>query len=527
MIFAGKPLLLMILDGWGMPEHGSGDALDLAQIPVYNRLWDTYPHTTLGASGPEVGLPDGQMGDSEVGHMNIGAGRVVYQDFTHISREIAEGSFFHNPAFLTAFANAREPGRALHIMGLTSDGGIHSHMEHLFALIKAAKQHQVTRLFIHCFTDGRDTNHETALDYILPLKSLLAQLKLGKIATVVGRFYAMDRDKRWNRVQRAYDVMVHGVGKPAASPEEAIHLSYAAGDSDEFIKPHVMTDEAGQPLGLIQDGDSVIFFNYRSDRARELSHAFTDRSFDFFDRGANPPKTYFVTLTSYDDTLQNVAVAYPPHPPVNTLGRVLSRNGLRQLRIAETEKYAHVTFFFNGGVEKMEVKEERVMIPSPNVKTYDLQPEMNASAVTRTVVDRIVSKIYDVIILNYANPDMVGHTGNIAATVEALEYIDTCMGQVQAAMEEVGGTLIITADHGNVERMIDKDGQPMTSHTINPVPFIVVDDNLCHLQLRAGRLEDVAPTILHLLGLKQPEEMTGESLIVSGLQQFDQPSLFG
>ena len=526
MIFAGKPLLLTILDGWGMPEHGPADALDLARIPVFDRLWANYPHTSLGASGQDAGLPEGQMGDSEVGHMNIGAGRTVYQDFTHINREIEEGGFFQNRALAAAFANAKEPGRALHIMGLVSDGGIHSHITHLFALLKAAKEYQVERLFIHCFTDGRDTNKEAALDYILPLEERLARLGLGKIATVTGRFYAMDRDKRWNRVQRAYDALVYGIGEPAASAEAAVRRCYANGDSDEFIKPQIMVDEQEQPVGPVKDGDSLIFFNYRSDRARELSHAFMDKSFDFFDRGAAPPQPYFVTLTSYDDTLFNVEVAYPPHPPANTLGKVLSRNNLRQLRIAETEKYAHVTFFFNGGVEKMEVREERVMIPSPNVKTYDLLPEMNANSVTRTVIDRIESKIYDVIILNYANPDMVGHTGNIEATVKSLEFIDACLGQVQAAVEEAGGTLIVTADHGNVERMIDKDGLPMTSHTTNRVPFIIVDEGLRHLQLREGRLEDVAPTILHLLGLKQPAEMTGQSLIISGLQQFDQPSLF-
>jgi 2,3-bisphosphoglycerate-independent phosphoglycerate mutase len=342
----------------------------------------------------------------------------------------------------------------------------------------------VERLFIHCFTDGRDTNNAVALEYIMPMERLLARLGLGKIATVTGRFYAMDRDKRWKRVQRAYDAMVYGMGEAVNSAEQAVRHAYAQGDTDEFIKPHVVVDENGQPLGRIKSGDSVIFFNYRSDRARELSHAFTDKSFDFFDRGADRPKTHFVTLTSYDDTLFDVEVAHPPHPPFNTLGRMLSRNGLRQLRIAETEKYAHVTFFFNGGMEKIEVKEDRVMIPSPNVKTYDLQPEMNAYAVTRTVIDRIESKMYDVIILNYANPDMLGHTGNIEATVKSLEFTDTCLGQVQAAVEEASGTLIITADHGNVERMIDKDGLPMTSHTTNRVPLIIVDEGLRHLQLR-------------------------------------------
>ena len=526
MKFAGRPLLLMILDGWGMPEYGPADALDLANTPYFDRLWYNYPHTVLGASGPDVGLPEGQMGDSEVGHMNIGAGRVVYQDFTHISREIAEGSFFHNTAFLEAFENAKQPGQALHIFGLVSDGGIHSHTDHLFALIRMAKQHQVERLFIHCFTDGRDTNKEVALDYIMPLEGLMRNLGVGKIATVIGRFYAMDRDKRWNRVQRAYDAMVYGQGMPVTSAAEAVRASYANGISDEFIEPCIITDTDGEPVGKIKDGDSMLFFNYRSDRARELSHAFTDKNFDFFGRGDHPPKTHFVTLTSYDDTLRNVSVAYPPHPPFNTLGRVLSRNGLRQLRIAETEKYAHVTFFFNGGVEKMEVGEDRVMIPSPNVKTYDMQPEMSAAAVTRAVIDRIESKIYDVIVLNYANPDMIGHTGNIEATVASLEYIDNCLGQVLAAVTEAGGTLIITADHGNVERMMDKFGLPMTSHTTNPVPLIIVDEDLCHLELRKGKLEDVTPTILQLLGIKQPDEMSGKSLIISGLQQFDQMSLF-
>ncbi|MCL1975183.1 MAG: 2,3-bisphosphoglycerate-independent phosphoglycerate mutase [Firmicutes bacterium] len=525
-MFAGKPLLLMILDGWGMPEHGPADALDLAKTPVYDRLWSTYPHTSLGASGLDVGLPEGQMGDSEVGHMNIGAGRVVYQDFTHINREIAEGSFFHNQAFVSAFTNAKAPGRALHIIGLVSDGGIHSHIDHLFELIRTAKQHQVEELYIHCFTDGRDTNNEAALEYILPLEDLLTNLSLGKIATVIGRFYAMDRDKRWNRVQLAYDAMVYGLGEQAQSAKQAVCHSYAQGDTDEFIKPHVITGENGHPVGLIKNGDSVIFFNYRSDRARELSHAFTDKTFDFFDRGIDRPKTLFVTLTAYDDTLFNTEVAYPPHPPFNTLGRVLSRNGLNQLRIAETEKYAHVTFFFNGGMEKVEVREDRVMIPSPNVKTYDLQPEMNALLVTSTVVDRVKNKMYDVIILNFANPDMLGHTGNIEATVNSLEFIDDCLGKVQAAMEETGGTLIITADHGNVERMIDADGLPMTSHTTNRVPFILVDEDLRQVELREGKLEDVAPTMLHLLGLKQPDEMTGKSLIVSGLRYIEQPTLF-
>ncbi|MCR4962744.1 MAG: 2,3-bisphosphoglycerate-independent phosphoglycerate mutase [Firmicutes bacterium] len=525
MKFAGKPLMLMILDGWGMRQGGPADATALADVSNFDRLWANYPHCQLQASGGNVGLPDGQMGDSEVGHMNIGAGRIMYQDFTKINKEIAEGNFFKNQAFLDACRAAVENHGALHLMGLTSDGGIHSHITHLFALLQLAKMENVPEVYVHCFTDGRDTANAIAGRFVAQLEERLTGFPRGRIATVMGRFYAMDRDKRWDRVRRAYQAMVYGEGHQAASAGEAVELSYQRGQTDEFIEPTVIMED-GKPAGLVKDGDSVIFFNYRSDRAREISHVFTDSHFDFFDRGAGFPHVHYVCLTNYDDALVNADIAYPPHPPQNTFGRTLAKNGLRQLRIAETEKYAHVTFFFNGGVEKMEAGEDRVMIPSPNVKTYDLQPRMSAAAVTNALVDRIRSGIYDVIIVNFANPDMLGHTGDIKATVQALEYVDQCLGRLEEEIREAGGTLLITADHGNVEKMVE-NGLPMTSHTTNPVPFIVVDDNMRYLHLRdGGKLEDIAPTMLQLLGLRQPEEMTGRSLIDQGLKQFDQLELF-
>ncbi|MEG2213529.1 MAG: 2,3-bisphosphoglycerate-independent phosphoglycerate mutase, partial [Clostridiales bacterium] len=378
MKFAGKPLMLMILDGWGMKQGGPADALYLADLPNYDRLWGNYPHTMLSASGKDVGLPDGQMGDSEVGHMNIGAGRVMYQDFTKINKAIEDKQFFDNQAFIGACEAAIKQNGALHLMGLTSNGGIHSHIDHLFALLELAKAQGIQEIYVHCFTDGRDTVSKMAQQFTDQLEERLKPFARGKIASVMGRFYAMDRDKRWDRVRRAYQAMVYGEGHKAHSAAEAILQSYGRGHTDEFIEPTIIVDEQEQPIGLVKTGDSIIFFNYRSDRAREISHVFTDSRFDFFDRGEGFPQVHYVCLTNYDDTLRNVDIAYPPHPPYNTLGRILAKNGLRQLRIAETEKYAHVTFFFNGGIEKMEPGEDRVMIPSPNVKTYDLQPKMSA-----------------------------------------------------------------------------------------------------------------------------------------------------
>lgn len=525
MKFAGKPLLLMILDGWGMKTGDIGNALSMAKIPNFDRLWQDYPHTTLAASGSCVGLPDGQMGDSEVGHMNIGAGRVVFQDYTRICNAINDGSFFKNEVFLRAIKKAKDAGGAVHFYGLLSDGGVHSHISHLFALLRLAKEQEIEDVFVHCFLDGRDTPPASAIHYVSLLEEEMARLGIGKIADLIGRFYAMDRDKRWDRIGRAYNLMVYGEGEKFSSPIEAIEASYAKDITDEFMEPAVIVDVHKNPLGLIKTGDSVIFFNYRSDRAREISHAFLDNDFDFFDRGEAPPHVNYACLTHYDDMI-SAPVAYPPAPPVNTLGRVLSRNGLRQLRIAETEKYAHVTFFFNGGVEKMDTGEDRVLIPSPNVPTYDLHPEMSAGEVTRALIDRIESGIYDVIILNFANPDMVGHTGNLHATLQTLNFVDSCVYKLEKVVKEVGGTMLITADHGNVDKMIDEENKPVTCHTTSRVPFILVDDELKHVKLREGELDDIAPTMLQLLGLKQPQEMTGETLITSGLNQYDQMQLF-
>ncbi|MCL2678003.1 MAG: 2,3-bisphosphoglycerate-independent phosphoglycerate mutase [Clostridiales bacterium] len=526
MAKAGKPLLLMILDGWGLKTGLPGDALALARTPNFDRAWQEYPRTTLGCSGNMVGLPEGQMGDSEVGHMNIGAGRVVYQDMTRISRAIDDGIFFRNPEFVLALNKAKQRNGKLHLFGLLSDGGIHSHISHLFALLRLAKLHELEKVFIHCFTDGRDTPPRSALEYIAQLEEAIASLGLGEIASVGGRFYGMDRDKRWDRTAKAYNALVTGDVPCYAGAEEAVRASYAAGMNDEFIKPCLINSGGGELWpGRIENHDSVIFFNYRSDRARQLSHAFCDADFAFFERARVLPGLHFTGMTSYDDSLK-ARVAFPPAPPANTLGKVLSQNGKRQLRIAETEKYAHVTFFFNGGVERMEAGEDRVMIPSPNVTTYDLKPEMSASLLTRTVIDRIESGIYDVIILNFANPDMLGHTGNLEATAQALEAVDACLGQIEEALRQAGGQLLITADHGNVERMRDENGKPVTKHTTGRVPFILLNDAYKGSLLREdGDLQDIAPTVLHLLNLKQPAEMTGHTLIVKGLQQYDQLSL--
>ena len=513
MIKAGKPLVLMILDGWGMKQGGDNDALSLAQLPNFDHLWNTYPHTQLDASGMDVGLPEGQMGNSEVGHMNIGAGRVVYQDYTRINMAVDDGSFFKNPAFLKACSLANEHNGAIHLVGLASDGGVHSHLNHLLALIKLAKEQNVGQIYIHCLTDGRDTAPEIAQRFTDEIETACRQIGAGSIATVMGRFYAMDRDKRWDRVERAYKAMVYGEGHHVKSAAEAVQKSYANGATDEFIEPSVIVDASDQPIGRIKTGDSVIFFNFRSDRAREICHALSDDDFSSFDRGSNPPQIFLATMTAYDDTLTNAAVAFPPNHPDKTLGRLLSLQGMRQLRLAETEKYAHVTFFFNGGVEKVEDGEDRILIPSPKVRTYYLQPEMSAKLVTDALVDSINSDKYDVIVINFANPDMVGHTGVRDAIIKAVSFIDSCLGRAVAALQAKGGTLLLTADHGNAEQMLE-NGEPMTAHTTNPVPFILVMDNAKGISLRNGRLEDIAPTILQLLNIEQPPEMTGHSLII-------------
>lgn len=509
---AGKPVVLMILDGWGMKEGGANDALSLADLSNFDMLWQKYPHTELQASGMGVGLPDGQMGNSEVGHMNIGAGRVVYQDYTRISMAIEDKSFFTNEAFLAACQNAKENNTALHLVGLLSDGGVHSHIEHLLALVQLAKEQAVAKIYIHCLTDGRDTAPRMAYQYVDQLEKYCDELGAGQIASVIGRFYAMDRDKRWDRVQLAYNALVYGEGKTFASAAKAVQASYDLDAGDEFIEPSVIVDAAGCPLGKIANNDSIIFFNFRSDRVRELCHALLDDDFNSFDRGPAAPHISLVTMTSYEENLQPVTVAFPPNNPEQTLGEVISARGLKQLRLAETEKYAHVTFFFNGGKEDVAEGEERILIPSPKVRTYDLQPEMSAELVADALVKAINAQEYDLIVINFANPDMVGHTGIREAIIKAVAFVDKCLGRAYAAIHEQQGTLLVTADHGNAERMVE-DGMPMTAHTTNPVPFILVDDNLRELKLHSGKLADIAPTILQLMGIPQPEQMSGKSLI--------------
>lgn len=498
-----------------MKDYGEADCLAMSELPNFDRLWENYPHTSLSASGLDVGLPEGQMGNSEVGHMNIGAGRIVYQDLTKISKDIREGGFFRNEALVDACEKVKMNGGALHLLGLVSDGGVHSHLEHLCALLELAKRRGLNRVFVHCFMDGRDTPTDAGRDYLAQLEQAITAIGCGRIASVCGRFYAMDRDKRWERVEKAYRMLVEGRSDhQARSAAEAIENSYTAGVSDEFVEPTVIVNENGAAVGPISSGDAVVFFNFRADRAREISHALTDDGFTGFDRGERPLLSAYVTMTDYDETLTKVKVAYPPKDIEDTFAEVISRNGLRQLHIAETEKYAHVTFFFNGGVEEPVAGEDRCLIPSPKVKTYDLQPEMSAGQVCDEVIRRIKEDVYDVVILNFANPDMVGHTGVIEAACRAVTFVDGCIGKVVNAVLEASGRVLLTADHGNVE-CLRIDGEPMTAHTTNPVPFILIDDKRKDRRLRdGGRLEDIAPTMLHLLGLPQPELMTGRSLII-------------
>ncbi len=506
------PLALIILDGWGITLPGEGNAISLADTPNMDQIVASYPHTELSCSGEAVGLPEGQMGNSEVGHLNMGSGRVVYQELTRISKSVRDGDFFANQQLLAAVENAKTNNTGLHLMGLLSDGGVHSHIQHLFALLELAVANNIEKLFVHCFLDGRDVPPRSAIKYLKQLEEKLKALGAGKIATVGGRYYAMDRDKRWERVELAYLALTAGQGPGFFSGEEAVSASYAREESDEFVKPSVITDQGGRPLGVVGPGDSVIFFNFRPDRGRQLTRAFTDRDFTGFSR-AFPEKLYFVSMTQYDKTIQ-IPVAFEPQQLNNTLGQVLSRSGIRQLRMAETEKYAHVTFYFNGGVEAPEEGEERVLIPSPKAATYDLKPEMSALSVTEELIRQIDSKAHKVIIVNYANPDMVGHTGNISSAVRAVETVDYCLGQVVNRILAEDGVVIITADHGNVEAMKDSSGNTLTAHTTFPVPFILIGRELTAARLNRGSLQDVAPTILDLLELEKPGEMTGNSLIV-------------
>ena len=502
-----QPLALIILDGFGCREETKGNAIAAARTPHLDRLMASCPHTRIGASGMDVGLPDGQMGNSEVGHTNIGAGRIVYQELTRITKSFDEGEALGNPALTAAMENARRPGQALHLMGLLSDGGVHSHIRHLYGLMEMARRFTVERVYLHCFMDGRDVPPTSGIEFIAALQQKIKELGLGQIATVSGRYYAMDRDNRWERVKLAYDAIVNGEGNKDPDPVAVMQKSYGAGVTDEFIVPTVVTEGAG-----IKAGDSVIFFNFRPDRARELTRALVDPDFAGFEREKGFFPLTYICMTQYDATMPNVEVAYRPESLTNTLGEYLSRLGKTQLRIAETEKYAHVTFFFNGGVEAPYEGEDRVLIPSPKVATYDLQPEMSAYAVTDEAVRRIESGRYDVIILNYANCDMVGHTGVFEAAVKAVEAVDTCLGRLLAALEKAGGRAFLTADHGNADQMADENGAPFTAHTTNPVPFVAI--GFGDVTLRSGgRLADIAPTMLQAMGLPQPEEMTGRSLL--------------
>lgn len=508
-----KLLMLMILDGWGYNPEKEGNATLEAKLPIFTQLLEKYPKTLLKASGTAVGLPEGQMGNSEVGHLNIGAGRVVYQELTRIFKAIEDGEFYTNKVLLEAMERLKGTDKALHLMGLLSDGGVHSHMDHLFALLDMAVKVGVERIYVHPILDGRDVLPQSAKTFITQLENKLKELKKGKIATVSGRYYTMDRDKRWERVEQAYKVLAFADGPTAPNALAAVEKSYDLKVVDEFVSPTVIVDEKGQPVGTIKNGDSLIFFNFRADRAREITRAFIDEDFEGFAR-PDRPRVHYVCMTEYDATF-DCPVAFPPQNLKNTLGEVLSANGLRQLRIAETEKYAHVTFFFNGGVEEPYEGEDRCLIPSPKVATYNLKPEMSAFEVTDALLEKLKTEKYDVVIINFANADMVGHTGCFDATVKGLEAVDSCIGRITEEVRRRGGTLIITADHGNAECMIDKETQsPLTAHTTSKVPFVIVDDFYKGRELRSGgALCDIAPTILEILDLKIPPEMTGKSLL--------------
>lgn len=505
-----KLTMLMILDGFGDNPNKDGNAIKLAKTPNIDKLMKKYSNVDINTSGLAVGLPEGQMGNSEVGHTNIGAGRIVYQELTRITKSIEEGDFFSNPEFIAAIENCKKNNSKLHILGLVSDGGVHSHIRHLYGLLEMAKRRDFEDVYIHCFLDGRDTPPASAESYILKLQEKMNEKQIGKIASISGRFYAMDRDKRWQRVQKCYDALVNGQGNKAGSVVKAIEDSYQKEVFDEFVVPTVIYN-GDKPVATIDDGDSVIFFNFRPDRARQITRALVDPEFNEFE--TKKMNLNFVCMTEYDATMPNVKVAFKPEKLTNTFGEYISKLGMKQLRIAETEKYAHVTFFFNGGEEKQYEGEDRILIPSPKVETYDMKPEMSAYEVTEKVVEAINSEKYDSIILNFANPDMVGHTGNQEAAEKAIEAVDECVGKIVDALSKHNGKALITADHGNSEQMIDyKTGEPFTSHTTNPVPLILygMDD----VKLKNGKLADLAPTMLDMMGLEKPAEMTGESLLV-------------
>lgn len=511
---AHKPVMLVILDGWGLADSADGNAIALAKKPCYDKLLAKYPHAVLKSSGEFVGLPEGQMGNSEVGHLNLGAGRVVYQELTRINRAVRTGDFAENAVLKDALEKALQDGKALHLMGLLSDGGVHSHIKHLFALLDMAREKGLKKVFLHIILDGRDVPPTNAKEYIIALEEKLQSLGIGQISTVSGRYYTMDRDNRWERVEKAYQAMVAGEGPKARIALEAIDKSYEMKVTDEFVEPTVIVDDNGQPVGNVKSGDVMIMYNFRADRAREISRAFTDKEFTFFSRPGGDLNLFYVCMTQYDINIK-APVAYPPQNLENTLGEFVSEAGLRQLRIAETEKYAHITFFFNGGVEEAFPGEDRVLIESPKVATYNLQPEMSACKISEKLLEILKEDDYDLIILNYANPDMVGHTGQLNACITAIETVDTCMDMIIGPVVDRGGAVVITADHGNAEQMIDtKTNQPLTAHTSNLVPVVLICREPAGVKLRDGDLQDVAPTLLELMGLEKPGEMTGQSLIL-------------
>ena len=516
------PYAIIIMDGYGCSQYTTGNAIFMdgsVNVRGYRR---EYPSSKLGASGLSVGLPDGQMGNSEVGHLNIGAGRIVYQDLTKITKLIEEGTFFENPALIKAMDNAVENNKKLHLWGLLSDGGVHSHMTHLYALLEMAKKRGVPETYVHAFLDGRDVSPTSGVGYVKELLKKMKELKYGKLASLSGRYYSMDRDNNWDRVEKSYDMLTIGMGVHAADPVKALKDSYAAGITDEFVLPTNLCGKDGEPIALVEEGDSIIFFNFRPDRAREITRAFSQEEFiapkgKAFQRKTGFLHPVYVCFTVYDAEFQGIEVAFPKEELVNTLGEYLSKLGLKQLRIAETEKYAHVTFFFNGGVEAPNENEVRVLINSPKVATYDLQPEMSAPEITARAIEELGTGEYDVMILNFANCDMVGHTGVLEAAVKAVHTVDDCVKQVVDKVLEMGGAVLLTADHGNADRMIDVDGSPFTAHTTNPVPVVLISEQLkeegAKLR-RGGILADLAPTLLDVMGLPIPEEMTGKSLLI-------------
>ena len=508
-----KPVVLMILDGYGLNSSTKGNGVALAKTPVMDKLMAEYPYVKGYASGLAVGLPDGQMGNSEVGHLNMGAGRIVYQELTRITKSIEDGDFFENTELLGAIENCKKNNSDLHLYGLLSDGGVHSHITHVFALLELAKRNGIKNVYVHCFMDGRDTAPDSGKDLIAKLYDKMEELGVGEIASVTGRYYAMDRDNRWDRVEKAYRALTLGEGNQAACGKCAIKASYEAGKTDEFVEPTVITKD-GKPVGVIKDKDSVICFNFRPDRAREITRCFCDDEFTGFDRGSRKD-VYYVCFTDYDVTIPNKYVAFKKEKITNTFGEFLAANNMTQARIAETEKYAHVTFFFNGGIEEPNKGEDRILVKSPKVATYDLQPEMSALEVCDKLCEAIRSDKYDVIIINFANPDMVGHTGVIDAVIKAIETVDACVGRAVEAVKEKDGVMFICADHGNAEVLVDENtGEPYTAHTTNPVPFILVNYDNEYTLKENGKLCDIVPTLIDIMGMEKPAEMTGQSLLI-------------